>query len=85
MRAVVEAAARHDAARLHRRGRRARARGAAAAAQRLGFLGVAIDPQQNENAHDDAEITTADAAVRTLVITAREDLQIAAEARRLTD
>lgn len=55
------------------------------AAQRLGFLGVAIDPQQNENAHGDADITATDAAVRTLVITAREDLQIAAESRRLTD
>ncbi|MBA2508011.1 MAG: acetate/propionate family kinase [Nocardioidaceae bacterium] len=114
MRAVVEAAARHDAAAtlaldvyVHRLVAAVAAMTAAAqgldvlaftggvgehapevrrrAAQRLGFLGVAIDPQQNENAHDDAEITTADAAVRTLVITAREDLQIAAEARRLTD
>ncbi len=54
------------------------------AAQRLRFLGVAIDPHLNQNAHDDAEITAVDAAVRTVVITAREDLQIAAEARRLT-
>ncbi len=49
------------------------------AAERLGFLGVAIDPHR-----DNAEDISADgAAVRTLVITAREDLQIAGEARRL--
>lgn len=53
------------------------------AAQRLGFLGVAIDTHRNDTVHDDGDITAAAATVRTLVITAREDLQIAREARRL--
>jgi acetate kinase len=65
------------------------------AAERLAFLGVAIDAQLNDTqlngaAHDgaardspDRDITAAGAAVRTLVIAAREDLQIAREARRL--
>ena len=57
------------------------------AAGRLAFLGVAIDHQRNDTVDDDggdSEITAADASsVRTLVITAREDLQIAGEARRL--
>jgi len=57
------------------------------AAGRLAFLGVAIDHQRNDMFHGDgdadADITSAGATVRTLVITAREDLQIAREARRL--
>jgi acetate kinase len=58
------------------------------AAGRLAFLGVAIDSHRNGPAHADPgqadrDITAAGAAVRTLVITAREDLQIAREARRL--
>ncbi len=53
------------------------------AAQRLGFLGVAIDTHRNDAVHDDGDITGAAATVRTVVITAREDLQIAREARRL--
>jgi acetate kinase len=55
----------------------------ARAAQRLGFLGVAIDQHRNKNAQGDSDISDARAAVRTLVITAREDLQIAREARQL--
>ncbi len=53
------------------------------AVERLGFLGVAIDTHRNDTVHDDGDITAATATVRTLVITAREDLQIAREARRL--
>jgi acetate kinase len=53
------------------------------AAQRLGFLGVAVDGHRNDSAHDDHDISATGAAVRTMVITAREDLQIASEARRL--
>ncbi|MGH3941908.1 MAG: hypothetical protein ACRDTG_25455 [Pseudonocardiaceae bacterium] len=53
------------------------------AAERLGFLGVAIDPQRNNTVHDDADITATGATVRTVVMTAREDLQIAREARWL--
>jgi acetate kinase len=53
------------------------------AAGRLAYLGVAIDPGRNDAVSGDADITAAGASVRTLVITAREDLQIAGEARRL--
>lgn len=53
------------------------------AADRLGYLGVAIDPHRNNTAHPDTDITATGATVCTLVITAREDLQIAAEARWL--
>jgi acetate kinase len=54
------------------------------AAVRLGYLGVAVDEGRNEtNEDDDADISSPPAAVRTVVITAREDLQIAGEARRL--
>jgi acetate kinase len=52
----------------------------AGAADGLGFLGVAIDPERN-GAMADADITAPGAAVRTLVITAREDLEIARQAR----
>ena len=50
----------------------------------LTWLGVAIDQQQNEAVTDaDVDITGTGAAVRTLVIHAREDLEIAGECRRL--
>ncbi len=52
-------------------------RGRAAAG--LGFLGVQVDPTGNGAARGDRDISTAGAAVRTLVIQAREDLEIAAE------
>ncbi len=51
------------------------------AAEGLGFLGVAIDHHRNEGAVGaavpDRDITAENAAVRTLVIAAREDLAIA--------
>jgi acetate kinase len=53
------------------------------AVERLGFLGVAIDTHRNDTVHDDGVITATAATVQTVVITAREDLQIAREARRL--
>jgi len=53
------------------------------AAECLGFLGVAIDIDRNDTVRDDGDITATGAAVRTVVITAREDLQIAREARQL--
>ncbi|MBA3233223.1 MAG: hypothetical protein H0T17_04650 [Propionibacteriales bacterium] len=55
------------------------------AAERLGFLGVAIDSHRNETTNGDGDISMAGATVRTWVITAREDLQIAREARQLLD
>ncbi|GLW64892.1 acetate kinase [Actinomadura rubrobrunea] len=47
----------------------------------LRHLGVAVDPQANAAARGDAEITAGDALVRTLVVTSREDLEIAAGVR----
>lgn len=49
------------------------------AAERLGFLGVAIDVRSNDTVAGDGDISSVGAAARTLVITAREDLQIARE------
>jgi acetate kinase len=59
----------------------------ARAAAGLGFLGVAVDAARNahgrEAGGDDWEITAQEAKVRTFVIAAREDKQIAAEVRSL--
>jgi len=43
----------------------------------LGFLGVALDEDANRSALADADVTAAGAAAATLVLTAREDLEIA--------
>ena len=51
------------------------------AARRLAFLGVAIDSHRNDTVDSDSDITAPEATVQTVVITAREDLQIAREAR----
>lgn len=53
------------------------------AAGRLGFLGVVIDDHRNDTVHDDTDITATGATTRALVITAREDLEIARETRSL--
>jgi acetate kinase len=47
------------------------------AAGGLGFLGVAVDAAANQAATADADITGMGATVRTVVVTAREDLEIA--------
>jgi acetate kinase len=53
------------------------------AAAGLGFLGVRIDPERNNGVgDDDVEISAGDAAVRTVVVHAREDIEIAAAARQ---
>jgi acetate kinase len=52
------------------------------AAAGLGFLGVRLDPHRNQ-ATADAEIGYPGAAVRALVITAREDIEIAGQSREL--
>jgi acetate kinase len=49
----------------------------------LEFLGVRIDECANASAASDREITAPDADVRTFVVEAREDLEVAAEVRRL--
>jgi acetate kinase len=55
----------------------------AATSQVLAWLGVVIDPAANEKASGDAHITHDNARVRTLVIAAREDLQMAYQLRTL--
>ncbi len=55
----------------------------AATAAGLGFLGVAVDPELNVSAQGDADISASDAAVRTLIIRAREDLEIARQVREV--
>jgi acetate kinase len=57
----------------------------AAAAGGLGFLGVALDPARNDGATSDAEISAPQAAVRSFVITAREDIEIARQARSVLE
>ena len=52
----------------------ARVRRDAAAA--LDFAGMQLDAAENESVRSDADISTKDAAVRTLVIAAREDLVV---------
>lgn len=52
------------------------------AADGLAFLGVTIDPDRNEKTRSDRDISAADAVVRTLVIEAREDVEIARQVRR---
>ncbi|MEO5723800.1 MAG: acetate/propionate family kinase [Ilumatobacteraceae bacterium] len=55
----------------------------ALATARLAFLGVRIDDGLNRTAVSDADITDVRGAIRTLVVTAREDIQIASEVRQL--
>ncbi len=49
----------------------------------LAYLGVRLDPAANAAVRGDGEITAAGAPVRTLVIGAREDLEIAREVREV--
>jgi len=53
------------------------------AARGLSFLGVEIDPDRNLAGDPDRDISGAQAGVQTLVVAAREDLEIAAEVRRV--
>jgi acetate kinase len=55
------------------------------AARDLTFLGVGVDPVRNREGDPDREIGSASAAVRTFVIAAREDVQIAHEVRDVLD
>lgn len=47
----------------------------------LGFLGLAIDDAANQSVTEDADISHPEASVRTIVIGAREDLEIARQVR----
>ena len=51
------------------------------AARALGFLGVAVDASRNRELARDGDISVEHAAVRTLVVHAREDLEIACQVR----
>jgi acetate kinase len=51
-----------------------------AASEKLAWLGVQIDPEVS--VEGDADITAAGAGVRTVVVTAREDVEIARQSRR---
>jgi acetate kinase len=53
----------------------------AGSASSLAFLGVGIDAGANDQVDGDAEITAPGAAVRTLVLRAREDLEMARQTR----
>jgi len=49
----------------------------------LEFLGVAIDQERNLGVCGDLDMTAADAQVRTMVVSAREDLEIARQVRQV--
>jgi acetate kinase len=51
--------------------------------RRLGFLGVRIDFRRNNAVRGDQQIGSADSEVAVVVVTSREDLQIAHEVRQL--
>jgi len=53
----------------------------AAAGEGMSFIGIVVSAERNEAVDGDAEITLDGAAVRTLVIQAREDLEIARQVR----
>jgi acetate kinase len=53
----------------------------AAATRGLAFLGVAVDPALDAAAHPDADVSAPRATARTLVVAAREDLEMAGQAR----
>jgi acetate kinase len=55
----------------------------AATVEGLGFLGLGLDAARNEATGCDADVTADEARVHTLVVTAREDLEIAREVRAL--
>ena len=49
----------------------------------LRFLGVEIDPTLNASVTADAEVSTPSSDVPTLVIKAREDIEVAREVRKV--
>lgn len=54
-----------------------------AATRGLGFLGIAVDPARDADAHPDEDVSASRASVKTLVIAAREDIEMARQARVL--
>jgi acetate kinase len=57
----------------------------AQAAAGLGFLGVEVDGARNDETRADGEIGVKGAAVRTLVLTAREDIEVARQVRMVLE
>jgi acetate kinase len=55
----------------------------AATVSGLRFLGLEIGTAQNASAENDVDISAAGARVQTLVIKAREDIEVAREVRRV--
>jgi acetate kinase len=55
----------------------------AAAVSGLRFLGLEIDPGLNSSAEEDRDVSAAGATTRTLVVRAREDVEVAREVRRV--
>ena len=53
----------------------------AAAVEGLGFLDLALDASANATLDGDADVSAPEAAVRTVVVRSREDLEIAAQVR----
>jgi acetate kinase len=53
-----------------------------AAAEGLGFLGVALDADRNARVEPDADVTAPGSSARVLVVEAREDIEIARGVRR---
>ncbi len=53
----------------------------AATAEGLAYLGISLDDDENAVATIDADISAPEATVRTVVVTAREDLEIARQVR----
>ncbi len=51
----------------------------------LGFLGVAVDPRRNRKAAGDTEVSAPGSPVRTVVVTAREDVEIARQTRAVVE
>jgi acetate kinase len=53
------------------------------AARGLGFLGIQVDAQHNTSGPSDRDISAPESRVRTVVVAAREDIQIAREVRQV--
>ncbi len=49
--------------------------------QRLGFLGLRLDTEANETAHDDALLSPPSTTATALVVSAREDIELARQTR----
>lgn len=55
----------------------------ARAAEGLSYLGVQVDPERNQQAGGDTEVSAHGAAAAVLVVAAREDLEIARQTRQV--